>query len=519
MALRKPLFMSTEGYWEEMASSDTAAFGGLTLGGNIAMGTYKITGMGDPADPQDAATKAYVDSVAQSLVIKTPVKVLADANVASLSGTTTIDSVALVATDRVLLTAQTSVPFSGTGDSLTNNAGVTTLVDADGAFESSDVGKRIVVSGATNPENNGTFTIASYVDATTVTYSNASGITETSSFAYTGQTGLDNGIWVVQAGAWTRPTDFATSAHASGAFCFVEQGTNYADTGWVCTSDSPYDVISKGQLSFVQFSAAGQVLAGNGLIKVGNTISAKKGDGIELTSNTNAINIDLATNPGLALVGTSPNKELTALTYDSGGIQIDGANGLALLLNGTTLQVGVAGVSVKGLPNLFEIGGSATSQTPGTGQVTAANLNTLTAGAASNADSLHVHTIPSAPYAGRVEGAYAVAEAVVAGDPVYQSTTNDQVGKADASSDAKARVIGVTRVGQSTPGNTAAIVSCGPCTSVLTLATPGTPYYLGSAGGLTDTPPGAGKRIIQVGVAKNATDLWVRIIDMGKKAA
>ena len=36
--------------------------GGATFAGAIAMGTNKITGMGDPTSAQDAATKAYVDS-------------------------------------------------------------------------------------------------------------------------------------------------------------------------------------------------------------------------------------------------------------------------------------------------------------------------------------------------------------------------------------------------------------------------------------------------------------------------
>ena len=36
--------------------------GGLETSGAIAMGTNKITGMGDPTSAQDAATKAYVDS-------------------------------------------------------------------------------------------------------------------------------------------------------------------------------------------------------------------------------------------------------------------------------------------------------------------------------------------------------------------------------------------------------------------------------------------------------------------------
>jgi hypothetical protein len=123
------------------------------------------------------------------------------------------------------------------------------------------------------------------------------------------------------------------------------------------------------------------------------------------------------------------------------------------------------------------------------------------------------------PIGNRIENSLAVAEAVAAGDPVYQSTTNDQVGKGDASNDAKSRVIGIARTGQNTPGNAAPIVEVGPCAGVLTSATAGTPYYLQAGGGIATTPPAAGKRVVQVGVAKNATDLHVRIVDYGKKAA
>lgn len=442
MAERKPLFISAEGYSEEMAIADTATFGGLTLGGNLAMGTYLITGLGTPIADSDAATKAYVDSVAQSLVIKDPVKALSVTNVVTLSGLTTSVDTVLLGTD----------------------------------------GDRVLLSGQT--------------------------------------TASQNGIWVVHSGAWTRPTDFVAGTHASGAFCFIEQGDLYKDTGWVCTTDGPTDVIGTDPLAFVQFSSAGVITAGAGLQKVGTEISAKKGDGIELTSNTGAINIDLATNGGLVLTGTSPNKELAALVSANGGVQIDAGNGLALLLNGTTLQVGASGVSVKGLPSSFEINGIATAYAnPGTGQVTSANLDTLTAGATSNADSLHTHAVSAAPYAGRIEGAYAVAEAIAVGDPVYQTSTNDQVGKSLANNDAKSRVLGVARTAQSTTGNTAAIVSSGPVAGVLTGATAGVAYYLSATGGLTTTVPSGGNRIIQIGVAKNTTDLWVRIIDYGKKAA
>ena len=443
MALRKPMFMTDEGYHDEITNSDSIELGGLKMYGALDANNQNITNVPDtPSAGTSAVNKNYVDAVAQSLVIKQPVKGLSDANIAALTGlSTTVDTTVALDTDgdRVLLTAQS--------------------------------------------------------------------------------TASENGIWIVHSGAWTRPTDFAVGIHASGAFTFVERGTLYADTGWVCTTDRPNDVVGTNSLTFVQFSAAGVITASTGLTKVGNDIRVKKGDGIEVTSNSASTNIDLASNPGLELNGTSPNKKLKALVSSTGGVQIDGANGLALLLNGTTLQTSGSGVSVKGLPSSFEINGIATHYaTPGTGQVTAGNLDTLTAGSSSNADSLHTHAVSSAPYALRIENAFAVVEAVAAGDPVYQSATNDQVGKGDAASDAKSRIIGIARTAQSTPGNTAPIVEQGPCTSVLTGATANTPYYLASGGGLTTTRPTGGKRVILIGFAKNATDLHVRITDYGKAA-
>jgi hypothetical protein len=45
--------------------SDTVVLkSGSTMSGNLAMGTNKVTGMGDPTSAQDAATKNYVDTAA-----------------------------------------------------------------------------------------------------------------------------------------------------------------------------------------------------------------------------------------------------------------------------------------------------------------------------------------------------------------------------------------------------------------------------------------------------------------------
>jgi hypothetical protein len=81
---------------------------------DVAMNSKKITGLLDPTSAQDAATKAYVDSVAQGLEIKSSVKAATTAAI-TLSGTQTVDTVALVAGDRCLVKNQ-----GGTATNLAN---------------------------------------------------------------------------------------------------------------------------------------------------------------------------------------------------------------------------------------------------------------------------------------------------------------------------------------------------------------------------------------------------------------
>lgn len=80
---------------------------------DISNGGFKITNVADPVNAQDAATKNYVDSVAQGLDPKQSVKAATTANIASLSGTMTIDGIALVAGDRVLVKDQTAQAQNG----------------------------------------------------------------------------------------------------------------------------------------------------------------------------------------------------------------------------------------------------------------------------------------------------------------------------------------------------------------------------------------------------------------------
>ena len=78
---------------------------GLNMSAAIVMGTNKITGLGTPTSDTDAATKGYVDSVAQGLSVKGSVIAATTTNI-TLSGTQTIDGVALSVGDRVLVKNQ-----------------------------------------------------------------------------------------------------------------------------------------------------------------------------------------------------------------------------------------------------------------------------------------------------------------------------------------------------------------------------------------------------------------------------
>src|SRR5262249_54143233 len=124
-----------------------------------------------------------------------------------------------------------------------------------------------------------------------------------------------NGIYVAAAGTWTRATDMAAWTDVPAAYCFVEEGTANADTGWECSSDQG-GTLGTTPITWIQFSSAGQATAGNGISKTGNVFAAvaDPAGGLQVT----AAGIGLAPGAGNAAIGwplLAPNGIASAPSY------------------------------------------------------------------------------------------------------------------------------------------------------------------------------------------------------------
>ena len=183
---------------------------------DLNLNNYKITNLATPTASTDAATKGYVDGVAEGLHI----------HAASYAATT------------ANLNATYSNGTSGVGATLTN-AGTQAAFATDGVSPS--LNDRILVRLQTSQAQNGIYTL------TTV----GSGSTN----------------WVL-----TRATDFDTAAEISGGdFTFVDAGSTLANTGWVSVDD--VTTVGTDPIVFQQFSGAGTYTASTGVLLTGTNFT------------------------------------------------------------------------------------------------------------------------------------------------------------------------------------------------------------------------------------------------------
>ena len=177
-----------------------------------------------------------------------------------------------------------------------------------------------------------------------------------------------NGIYNVNAsGAPSRATDMATGSNAAGAFVFVEQGTVNAENGFTCTSDTGSAVVGTNNLTFAQFSGAGQIIAGDGLEKSGNTLSTdlKANGGLVIESTELALKLDASSITGTLAIGdggtgaTTASAALTALGLSNyAKTLIDDADAAAAR---TTL--GLGSIATQAANSVAITGGSITNLT------------------------------------------------------------------------------------------------------------------------------------------------------------
>jgi hypothetical protein len=124
-------------------------------------------------------------------------------------------------------------------------------------------------------------------------------------------TGSQNGIYTVNAtGAPTRALDADTNAEITASFAvFVEEGTVNADSGWTLTNDGTVTVGTTA-LVFTQFTGLGQVTAGAGLTKTGNTLNVGAGTGITVNADDVAVDTTVVARKYTTTIG---NGALTSI--------------------------------------------------------------------------------------------------------------------------------------------------------------------------------------------------------------
>ena len=325
--------------------------------GNVDVGLHNITQVALPVNPNDAATKEYVDSTAQGLQIHTAANVTTKTNLASTyDNGGTVLSVTTIAGGKTItfsgnhgLAVDDNITFTNSFNGIIGGeayfvfsaptlteitikdgyfgAEVTTLTNASGLTEPAlgnggvgatltnsgaqvaltidsvlmTVGARVLVQGQTNQFENGIY------EVTTV--------------------GTVSTNWVL-----TRSSDGdsyqpnSDTALNAGSYFFTSQGSQNAGSSYVLTAPPGEIIIGVDSIVFSQFSAAGSYSPGNGIAITGTIISANVDNDTTAISGGNIV-VKTGANLTTPNIGDATFSSITWNTLSNGNVT---ANNLSI---------------------------------------------------------------------------------------------------------------------------------------------------------------------------------------------
>lgn len=186
-----------------------------------------------------------------------------------------------------------------------------------------------------------------------------------------------NGIYTrTSATSWTRTEDANAWDELVSAFVFVEEGTSYADTGWVCQINAG-GTLNTTNITWAQFSSAGVITGARGIYQSGTTLSVGTssnytiGDLMYATSSTtlgylSTVGVNRPLVSGAAgsaplysnLVITNPGSTATLTLVGGSTLQTTGAYTLNLTTTASTTPTFLSGTTtVLSTSSAFVSGG------------------------------------------------------------------------------------------------------------------------------------------------------------------